>query len=89
MKSLASREVQASMVAIEDERVQTEARIGKQTARDIAISRLRLLLIEQQEALEVRPHGFGHGWDVWALIVAIDRLRRARRTAGDIDPVAT
>lgn len=79
MKSLASAEVHVSMVAIEDERIEAEARIGRQNARDAALARLRLLLVEQQEALDVRPYGFGHEWNVWALTVAIEQLQQANR----------
>lgn len=90
MSSLATNEIQVSMTAIENERIDMQGDIGKQNARDIAIGRLSLLLNEQREALALRPYGFGHGWNVWALIVAIEHLRRAKRTLPDVnDSLAT
>lgn len=88
MNSIASTEVHASMVAIEDERLETEAQIGKENARDAAVARLSLLLADQQEALDVRPYGSGHEWNIWALTVAIEQLRRTKREWSPVDAFA-
>jgi hypothetical protein len=38
------------------------------------------LLREERKALDARPYGFGHGWNVWALTVEIESIRRSKGT---------
>lgn len=78
MTQLASEELQVSMQSIEDARIEAEPRIGQQNAREIAIGQLRLLLSEQEERLEIRPYGHGHAWNIWAVTVAIEQMRRSK-----------
>ncbi len=80
MTHLASEELRRSMESIEDARAEAEPRIGQQNARDIAVGQLRLLLSEQQEGMESRPYGHGHAWNIWAVTVAIEQLRRSKGT---------
>lgn len=75
MTYLASEELMMSMESIEHARVEAEPLIGRQNARAVALGELQLLLSQQQEALDTRPYGYGHAWNVWALTVAIAQLQ--------------
>ena len=79
MSTLASEEFMRSLRSIEDARVLGEGRLGRRNADDIALAQLGLLLSEQQEALRARPFGYGHSWNIWAAVVAIEQVRRSSR----------
>jgi hypothetical protein len=80
MTYLASKELMMSMESIEHARVEAEPVIGRQNAKTVALGELQLLLSRQQEALQARPYGYGHAWNVWALTVAIAQLQESKGT---------
>jgi len=76
---MTSERVQASIDRIEQARCEAERRAGAEEARSLALRELDLVLKEEQEALAHHPYGYGHGWNVWALTVEMERLRRSKR----------
>jgi hypothetical protein len=77
-KSLAADHIKASIDRIQNARVEAQPSLGIEEARANALLELGRLLREEREALDARPYGFGHGWNVWALTVEIESIRRSK-----------
>lgn len=82
---LAADHIKASIDRIRNARVEAQPSVGIEEARANALLELGCLLREEREALDARPYGFGHGWNVWALTVEIEGIRRSKGSRRSAD----